>query len=219
MRVCHLFCCMLLVLATACSSEKAVLNSGTPYNGIDISHYQGDVNWKKLTASGNIRFVYIKATEGKTFVDDHHESYGKDAKTHGLKVGYYHFFRPGVSGAEQFANYEKAVRGLPMDLIPVLDIEVAPKAGGQQAFEQDIRTFIKLCKKTYGKAPILYVIPRFERQYLSAFFKYKKWYCGKIDDKADMRRCLLWQIAIKPVPGIYGKVDWDYAPKISKLKK
>lgn len=215
------FCFGLLLAlgASSCSSEKSVLKSDYPYNGIDISHYQGDVNWKKVTAAGNVRFVYIKATEGKSFVDDRHAGYGRDAKAHGLKVGYYHFFRPGVPGADQFANFERAVKGLPQDLIPVLDIEVEPKRGTQQQFEEDIRTFIKLCKKKFGKAPILYCIPRFERQYLSAFSKYSKWYCGKIDDKADMKRCLLWQIAIKNVPGIYGKVDWDYAPKVSKLKK
>lgn len=210
---------LLLFLFAACSSSHQVLNTDTPYNGIDISHYQGDVDWGRVTSKGHIRFVYIKATEGKTFVDKRHSTYARQAHAHGLLVGFYHFFRPGVSGAEQFANYEKALRGLPNDLLPVLDIEVAPKPGQQKAFEQDIRTFIKLCRRRFGKAPILYCIPSFERKYLKEFSKSKKWYCGRIDDKADMSRCLLWQIAIKNVPGIYGKVDWDYAPKVSKLKR
>lgn len=209
---------LILLLFTSCASHH-VLHTDTPYNGIDVSHYQGDINWARVTQKGNIRFVYIKASEGKNFVDNRHASYARDARKHGLLVGYYHFFRPGVSGADQFANYEKSLQGLPNDLIPVLDIEVAPKPGQQQAFEHEIHTFIKLCHKRYGKYPILYCIPNFERKYLKAFAKRKKWYCGKIDAQADMKRCLLWQTAIKNVPGIYGKVDWDYAPKVRKLKK
>lgn len=206
------------MLFVSCATTPKIVQSDLPYNGIDISHYQGDVNWDKLTAKGNIEFVYIKATEGKTFVDKRHEEYGRDAAAHGLQVGYYHFFRPDVSGADQFANFEHAVRNLPQHLIPVLDIEVAPKAGNQQSFEYHIKTFIRLCKKRFGVEPILYCIPSFERKYLKAFPKQKKWYCGKIDDQADMKKCLLWQIAIREVPGIYGKVDWDFAPKVKKLK-
>ena len=34
--------------------------------GIDISHYQGKINWKNIQEQG-IRFVYMKATQGINF--------------------------------------------------------------------------------------------------------------------------------------------------------
>jgi lysozyme len=37
--------------------------------GIDVSHYQGSINWRKVAGSGEISYVYIKATEGEKLVD------------------------------------------------------------------------------------------------------------------------------------------------------
>lgn len=36
--------------------------------GVDVSHYQGDIDWEILSNQG-IKFAFIKATEGKSFVD------------------------------------------------------------------------------------------------------------------------------------------------------
>ena len=36
--------------------------------GIDVSHYQGTIDWAKVKASG-VQFAYIKATQGASFVD------------------------------------------------------------------------------------------------------------------------------------------------------
>lgn len=204
-----------VLFLSSCASSK----DDYAYNGIDISHYQGDVNWDKVKTNKNIKFVYIKATEGATWRDKKRAAYAAGAHSKKLLVGFYHFYRSSSSGAEQFNNFKTATEGLPCDLIPVLDIEVEPKASEKKQFEEGIKTFVRLCKKYYGDYPIIYTMPNFDKKHLSFCSKLNKWYCGRINENANMKKCLLWQIAIKPVPGIQGNTDWDYCPKLRKIKK
>ena len=60
------------------------------YEGIDVSNWQGYINYKLVKESG-IDIVYIKASEGATFKDPYFEYNYKNAKENGLKVGFYHF--------------------------------------------------------------------------------------------------------------------------------
>jgi len=190
------------------------------YNGIDISHYQGDINWDKLASNSNIKFVYIKATEGATWTDKNREKYANAAHNKRLLVGFYHFYRATSSGADQFENFRKSIEGLPINLIPVLDIEVEPKASEKKQFEEGIKTFMTLCKKRYGVYPIIYTMPNFDKNHLYGICKKrKKWYAGRINENAIMSKCVMWQVAIKPVSGIDGNTDWDYCPRLSKIKK
>ncbi len=205
-----------LLFLVSCASVR---NEEYAYNGIDISHHQGNVNWDKVVANKNIKFVYIKATEGATFQDNKRAEYAKDAHSKKLLVGFYHFYRSTSTGEDQFDNFVNATKGLPCDLILVLDIEIEPKASERAQFEEGIRTFIKKCKKHYGVYPIIYTMPNFDKKYLPFCAKRKKWYCGRINENAIMKKCLIWQIAIKPVSGISGNVDWDYCPKLRKIKK
>src|SRR5437867_1330928 len=59
--------------------------------GIDVSHYQGAINWDDV-ASGGISFAYIKATEGTNFVDPLFAQNWAGAEAAGLRRGAYHFF-------------------------------------------------------------------------------------------------------------------------------
>jgi len=206
-----------IILFASCASLR---EGEYTYNGIDISHYQGDINWDKLTSNKNIKYVYIKATEGATWTDKNRAKYAQNAHDKKLYVGYYHFFRSTSSGADQFENFRKAIDGLPNNLIPVLDIEVEPKASEKAQFEQGIETFMKLCKKYYGVYPIIYTMPNFDKKHLSTLCKKrKKWYAGRINENAILSKTVMWQVAIQPVPGINGNTDWDFCPHIRKIKK
>ncbi|MBU6455879.1 MAG: glycoside hydrolase family 25 protein, partial [Cyanobacteria bacterium REEB67] len=93
-------------------------------NGVDISHFQGSVDFEKLKAAG-IAFVFIKATEGGTLVDEKFAVYWKAAKAAGIPRGAYHFFRPKGSVQAQIANFVNTVGSLKVgDLPPVVDLEV-----------------------------------------------------------------------------------------------
>ena len=84
--------CMLAVLVW---NGKIVPNrlftAGYPVKGVDVSSYQGVIDWEILAAQ-DIFFVFIKATEGSTFVDDNFAYNCSEARKTGLRVGAYHFF-------------------------------------------------------------------------------------------------------------------------------
>jgi Glycosyl hydrolases family 25 len=81
-----------LVICTGLSG-CAKNESLSPVPGIDISHYQGTVNWDQIKKDG-IQFVYIKATQGEHYVDKLFEKHKQGAQQAKLLHGYYHFFEP-----------------------------------------------------------------------------------------------------------------------------
>jgi hypothetical protein len=93
--------------------------------GIDISHWQGPIDWPAVAASGR-EFAFMKASESTTYVDPTYPTNDAGARAAGLVVGAYHFARPdltpgdAVAEADHFANQLHLVSG---DLPPVLDLE------------------------------------------------------------------------------------------------
>lgn len=91
--------------------------------GIDVSSYQGDIDWEVVAQSG-VSFVYIKATEGGTFVDKSFSKNIRNARAAKIPCGAYHFFHPKIPVRDQVNNFVKAVGALqPGDLQPMLDLE------------------------------------------------------------------------------------------------
>ena len=92
--------------------------------GIDVSHFQRAVDWTAVAAS-EIRFCFIKATEGAANVDPRFIQNWRGAGAAGLLRGAYHFFHPTVPAATQAESFIRTVVRLePGDLPPVLDLEV-----------------------------------------------------------------------------------------------
>lgn len=95
--------------------------------GIDVSHFQGHIDWTK--ASQHLDFVYVKTTQGVGSSDAFCQANSVGATNAGLKVGYYHFATLNsssvVSDATAEANWFCSVmRNLPTPSMPiVLDIE------------------------------------------------------------------------------------------------
>ena len=73
---------------------------GYKVKGVDVSSYQGDIDWDVLSAQG-IEFAYIKATEGSKTVDRCFEANWKGASDTSLRIGAYHFFSFESSGENQ----------------------------------------------------------------------------------------------------------------------
>lgn len=95
--------------------------------GVDVSRWQGVMNWPKTKAAGTW-YAFIKATEHTTWVDPLLDENWQGARAAGLLVGGYHFFRPGYDPVAQANHFVNTVRGqagaahLPF----VLDVEIAP---------------------------------------------------------------------------------------------
>jgi GH25 family lysozyme M1 (1,4-beta-N-acetylmuramidase) len=97
--------------------------------GIDVSDYQGDVDWSSV-AAGGVQFAYIKATEGTSYRNPYFGSQYDGSFNAGLIRGSYHFARPDVSSGTTQADYfVKHGGGWSADgqtLPGVLDIEYNP---------------------------------------------------------------------------------------------
>jgi lysozyme len=69
--------------------QKAVAQDYS-IRGFDVSHHQGEINWKKISPM-QYQFVYLKATEGGDFKDRNFQENWLKARERGLHVGAYHF--------------------------------------------------------------------------------------------------------------------------------
>jgi len=118
------------VLAVAALAAAAHAHAATYAAGIDVSHYQGSINWAQV-AGTQTTFVYAKATEGTTLVDATYPINRPGAEGVGLRLGAYHFARPGGSGdAAIIANaiaqadfFLAVAQPQPGELPPALDLE------------------------------------------------------------------------------------------------
>ena len=82
---------------------------GYEIHGIDISHYQGNIDWERLRNNGMIekcpvRFVMIKATEGASKTDEKFVDNFYQAREYAFIRGAYHFWSVYTTGTAQ-ANY------------------------------------------------------------------------------------------------------------------
>ena len=97
-----------------------------PPPGIDVSHYQGSINWSSVKAAG-IQFAYIKATEGTTYTDPTFSANYTNAYYAGVIRGAYHFAQPGSSAgstqADFFASHGGAWSKDNLTLPGMLDLE------------------------------------------------------------------------------------------------
>jgi lysozyme len=122
--------------------------------GIDVSHYQGDVNWLTV-ASSEVQFAFAKASEG-TSSDDRFAKNWQGMQAAGLYRGAYHFGHPGTDPETQAVHFASLVGPLGFrDLPPVLDLE---QADGHKA--QDVlawaRTFLSKAEQLFGRKLIVY---------------------------------------------------------------
>jgi len=187
---------------------------GYNVRGIDISHYQTSIKWEKLrNASLNndpIRFIIIKATEGKDLFDDDFNDNFFQAKENDFIRGAYHFFVPGINAKEQAEFYLHQVHLVPGDLPPVLDIEKTGKLNKKQ-LQNDVRIWLDIVESKYGVKPILYTSYKFKKDFLDdpVFDEYPYWiahyYINKLEYKG---KWVMWQHTdCGKVDGIKGFVD------------
>ncbi len=201
---------------------------GYEIRGIDISHYQGKINWEKLSNAqiehSPIRFVMIKATEGSTQIDDCFQDNFKNARDYGFIRGAYHFWSNKSSARDQARFFLKKVHLKDGDLPPVLDVENKPEDMSVEDFQREILTWMHIVEDKYHVKPILYTYYKFKNQYLntSVFDDYPYWiahyYVDEIEYEGDWK---FWQHTdAGRLPGIKGTVDFNlYNGSFYDLKK
>ncbi len=104
---------IMLTVATIYTMPTSVLAFGPAsneiYNGIDVSEFQRDIDFKKVKSDG-IQVVYIRSSEGTNYIDAKFEQNYKRARNAGLKIGFYHYVTArSVSKAEKEAQFFASV--------------------------------------------------------------------------------------------------------------
>lgn len=145
-----------------------------PVRGVDVSSYQGDIDWDVLSKQG-ISFAFIKATEGSTFVDKYFDSNFSNAIQTSLRIGAYHFFSfdsPGETQADNFISTVPRVEGC---LPPVVDFELyADKAKNlpeAEATRVQLNDLLRKMENHYGKKPIIYATEETYSLYLAGYYE------------------------------------------------
>jgi lysozyme len=123
--------------------------------GIDVSSYQGTINWHAVAASG-LAFAFAKATEGTGFVDAQFATNWSAMREFGLYRGAYHFGRPGQDPETQAVHFHSVVGETGFgDLPPVLDIE-ASDGHPAAAVLAWVLAFVKKAEALFGRKLVIY---------------------------------------------------------------
>lgn len=115
---------------------------GFEIQGIDISHYQGKIDWEKLRNAminkALVRFIIIKSTEGSTLIDENFKDNFYNAREYGFIRGAYHFYSTKSAARQQAYHFLRNVQLEEGDLPPVLDVEHIPEGMQTQEFQKEI---------------------------------------------------------------------------------
>jgi lysozyme len=188
-----------------------------PVQGIDISKYQGIIDWAKVRNAG-IRFAYMKVSEGGDHVDDRFYDNWTAAATAGVARGVYHFMYWCRTGSEQAVWFSQAVPHDPTQLPPVLDLEwnhssaTCPGKIPREDALAKIRKMLEIMEYHTGKRPIIYTDITFHRDVLEGEFNgYEFWLrsvAAEPHERYNNRPWTFWQYtATGRVRGISGDVD------------
>ena len=185
--------------------------------GIDVSAYQGDIDWAKLqnaTIEGQpLGFIMIKATEGSSRMDENFNDNFYQAREYGFIRGAYHFWSNKSSARDQAYYFLKQVHLEEGDLPPVLDVEHKPEERSVEDFQRDILTWLHIVEDRYHVKPIIYTYYKFKLKYLSdrRFDSYPYWIAHYYVDKVEYTGpWKFWQHTdAGRLPGIKGYVDFN----------
>lgn len=183
-------------------------------HGIDISHYQGDIDWPVLARSQQsdfpIQFIFMKATEGGDHSDYRFAENFSKAQEYGFVRGAYHYFIPQTDPVRQADFFIHTVQLDSGDLPPVLDVETLGRKSVSE-LQAAVKVWLNRIESHYGVKPILYTSYKFKQRYLndSAFNAYPYWIAHYYVDSVRYEgHWEFWQHTdVGRVPGIEKEVD------------
>jgi GH25 family lysozyme M1 (1,4-beta-N-acetylmuramidase) len=230
---------LLLALCAALATIVPPASAGTKAPGIDVSRFQGPIDWATVAGSG-IRFAFVQASRGNgTDCAVRPEHCGPDpfyainyanAKAVGIRVGPYHrAFATGANLAEARADaiseadvYLAMVGTLvPGDLLPALDVESPFTGLTPKRLRTWVRVWLKRVRARLGVKPMIYTNATSwgatgdTREFAKA--RYPLWVADWAVSKPSVparnwagRGHSVWQYTSSgTVPGISGRVDLD----------
>jgi len=182
--------------------------------GIDVSHFQGNVDWRRVKNAG-VAFAFAKATDGTAFVDPAFEGNWSGIKAAGLIRGAYHFFRADqdpVVQANHFLQITKIASG---DMPPVIDVEITSNSDDATLVD-GVNAWLDTIAQETGVKPMIYTLASFCNAHLNnQFGSYPLWVAnyGVTSPKlpAGWANWNFWQHSQGgTIDGVTGNVDLNY---------
>ena len=186
------------------------------YNGIDVSQYQGDINFDEVAGDG-IDVVYIRAGEGSGYTDSYFPSNYEKAKAAGLHTGFYHYVTAGdeAQAVQQADFFFSLLEGKSYDCRPAMDFENTAGMSGGQANAIAL-AYLKRLEQLAGNIPAIYSdVYRAENLWEDCLSHYPLWAAGYgIPRPSSIGPWSDWSgfqySDTGRVSGISGAVDRDY---------
>jgi lysozyme len=208
--------------------------------GIDISHFQGIINWDQVSNSDKIifnrraknntservekksrvEFCFIKATEGKDFVDKKFKENLSGCNKYNIPKTGYHYFRFKSDPKKQAQNFINQVPKSEINLSPAIDLEYK---GNESLKESNLiknpsikKDFVRKLKilsdeleTHYGQKPIFYTTPQFYVSLIKNNFPDNPiWISDLRPVKSPNCEWMFWQTSFRgQIKGINGSVD------------
>lgn len=187
-----------------------------PVHGVDVSRWQGRIDWPTLRAQG-ANFAFIKATDGGDHLDPMFKANWDGAEAAGIRRGAYHFFywcRTGASQADWFIrNVPKVAGALP----PVIDVEYNHLSACKKRLKpaevrEKMQAFMDKVERHYGQRPIIYTPPDFYADNLKGHFQdYPFWLrsvAAHPSKRYPGRNWVFWQYSGSGLSkGVTGEID------------
>lgn len=154
-----------MVLVAACAQppaetdleqEATVCGVGPTVKGIDVSYYQGSIDWASVKGAG-VQFAFIRVSDGLGTPDTKFDSYWAGSRAAGVLHGAYQFFRPSDDPIAQ-ADLLLSKIGNTIavdDLPPVLDVEATDGETPSQVAAK-VKQWVDHVSAALGRPPIIY---------------------------------------------------------------
>lgn len=197
----------------------------TNIRGIDVSVYQGNIDWKK-TAKAGIQFAMLKATQGHSvtnsslylFEDSTFKKNAVNASANGIICGAYHYLtastqKQAIEEADYFLSAIKPYKAK-LPLGAAVDVEDSRLPKNKELLTQIVRTFCDTVKKA-GFEPLIYTNPDYLKNRLGDITAYGLWlalwrdkqYVPRDQSYPNLR---MWQWGTEKIDGISSQTDANF---------
>ena len=205
-------------LATTEQAQQGlrICAQGETVRGIDVSRYQGDIDWDAVAADG-VEFAFIRVSDGVDYIDEYFEQNWDEAGRAGVMRGVYQYFRSGDDVAAQAQILLERMGEIgPGVLPPVIDVENLDN-GSAALLWTSVLEWIEIIEQATGVKPILYTYPYFWQSHSipGDWSDYLLWIanydvdCPDVPDDWDNWTFFQYTSSGR-VPGIDGNVDLNY---------
>jgi lysozyme len=200
------------------SEPVTVCAGGSTVEGVDVSEFQGSIDWNAVHGSGR-GFAIARVSDGTGHSDPTFAANWSGIKAAGMVRGVYQFFRGSESGAAQADLLVSAIGSLGAgDLPPVADVEVSDGVSGG-TLVASLAAWVGEIKAKLGVTPMIYTAPGFWNglpstgQFAGEVMWVANWQVSCPDVPSPWTGWTFWQYddgqTTANCPGISGAVDKD----------